>query len=201
MLISQKQLTANRKNAAKSTGPKTAEGKAAVRHNAAKHGLYARSRIIRTRRLTEDPAEYSLALNILERTFNPKGFYEHAFVEKIADCLWRLRRARRAETYVMTRHMRILRKIEQAIDISFDDDIGECHVDYRRLIDFIRFLIAPDCRVNIIRHRNRIRRRMTKAYSLLDRLQTRHIRSSTGQKEESKKNASKQTHFDCPTTT
>ena len=116
-------------------------------------------------------------------------------------CLWRLRRARRAETYVMTRHMRILRKIEQAIDISFDDDIGECHVDYRRLIDFIRFFIAPDCRVKIIRHRNRIRRRMTKAYSLLDRLQTRHIRSSTGQKEESKKNASKQTHFDCPTTT
>jgi hypothetical protein len=36
------QLEANRKNAEKSTGPKTPEGKQAVATNAVKHGLFAR---------------------------------------------------------------------------------------------------------------------------------------------------------------
>ena len=38
-MASQKQIEANRKNASRSTGPKSAEGKAAVARNALKHGL------------------------------------------------------------------------------------------------------------------------------------------------------------------
>lgn len=40
-MISEKQLAANRRNAARSTGPKTTEGKAASRRNAVTHGLRA----------------------------------------------------------------------------------------------------------------------------------------------------------------
>jgi hypothetical protein len=40
------QIAANRANAQKSTGPRTAEGKAASRLNALKHGLDAESLII-----------------------------------------------------------------------------------------------------------------------------------------------------------
>ena len=42
--ISQKQLEANRKNALKSTGPRTPEGKAAISRNALKHGIFARDK-------------------------------------------------------------------------------------------------------------------------------------------------------------
>jgi hypothetical protein len=38
-MTSEKQIQANRRNARKSTGPKTPEGKDAVRLNANKHGL------------------------------------------------------------------------------------------------------------------------------------------------------------------
>jgi len=40
------QIHANRQNAQKSTGPKTAEGKAAVSQNAVKHGLIASEAVI-----------------------------------------------------------------------------------------------------------------------------------------------------------
>ena len=40
-MATQQQIDANRRNAQKSTGPTTPEGRAAVRHNALKHGLTA----------------------------------------------------------------------------------------------------------------------------------------------------------------
>jgi hypothetical protein len=55
-----KQIEANRLNAQKSTGPTSAEGKAAVRFNALKSGIHAQSQVIPG----EDPA--ALALLIAE---------------------------------------------------------------------------------------------------------------------------------------
>ena len=44
--VSQAKLEANRQNALKSTGPRSAEGKAKVRCNALKRGLLAREAVI-----------------------------------------------------------------------------------------------------------------------------------------------------------
>ena len=41
VMTSQKQIEANRRNARKSTGPKSAVGKTRAAHNALKHGLRA----------------------------------------------------------------------------------------------------------------------------------------------------------------
>jgi len=45
-MTSQKQIEANRRNALKSTGPKTLDGKAIVSQNATTHGLRARHTVI-----------------------------------------------------------------------------------------------------------------------------------------------------------
>jgi len=47
-MSTQKQITANQKNAGQSTGPKTAGGKEAVALNALKHGLLAREVVLPT---------------------------------------------------------------------------------------------------------------------------------------------------------
>ena len=45
-MTSEKKAEANRRNALKSTGPKTPEGKDAVRLNALKHGLLSRETLL-----------------------------------------------------------------------------------------------------------------------------------------------------------
>jgi hypothetical protein len=53
-MISERQQEANRRNAAKSHGPTTPEGRAAVRMNALKHGLIAAENVLPT----EDKLEF-----------------------------------------------------------------------------------------------------------------------------------------------
>ncbi len=98
MSTSEKQLAANRQNAQLSTGPKTNEGKAVASQNAAKHGLYSDKVIVNSKYLKEDQAEYDNLLFNLRADLNPIGMFQDILVQKIANCLWRLRRAMNAET-------------------------------------------------------------------------------------------------------
>ena len=85
---SEAQINANRENAKKSTGPRTAEGKAASSRNRLLHGLRANKHIL----LDEDPAEFlSLVQNLFE-TFRPVGDAEETLVLRIAAAQWRLGR-------------------------------------------------------------------------------------------------------------
>ena len=62
------QIKANRENARKSTGPRTAEGKAASSRNRLLHGLRANKHIL----LDEDPEGFLILLNLYDR-FNPSA--------------------------------------------------------------------------------------------------------------------------------
>jgi hypothetical protein len=92
-LVSVKKLEANRRNAQRSTGPKTVEGKNAVKLNALKHGLLAKAAILPQ----EDRAEYERLLAGLAEHYQPVGMLEALLVEDIAYTFWRRRRAVRAE--------------------------------------------------------------------------------------------------------
>jgi hypothetical protein len=92
-MVTKKQEEANRRNAQKSTGPKTAEGKAVVRTNAFKHGLLSEEFIIKG----EDPEKFSYLHRELEAELDPVGFQEAEIVERMAVQMWRLRRLYRVE--------------------------------------------------------------------------------------------------------
>ncbi|MCP4542912.1 MAG: hypothetical protein GY832_37815, partial [Chloroflexi bacterium] len=65
MAVSQKQLIANRRNAARSTGPKTEQGKAIASRNAITHGLATPDIVINSPNLTENAQHYDHLLQSL----------------------------------------------------------------------------------------------------------------------------------------
>jgi len=96
MLISDQQQQANQHNAQQSTGPKTPEGKAAIRLNALKYGLRARSLII----TGENPAEYEQLWADLEADWQPQTRTERLFLEQMAYSQWLLARMVNGESRV-----------------------------------------------------------------------------------------------------
>ena len=89
---SQARIDANRKNAQKSTGPRTHEGKSKVRCNALKDGATARSPIIPG----EDPAEFQHRLDTWTEDLAPTNDAERYLVEHAVRASWQLDRLDRA---------------------------------------------------------------------------------------------------------
>jgi len=100
-MISEKQLLANQKNALKSTGPRTARGKAIAASNSLKHGLLAKEVVITEGEGAEDQKAFDVLLADLVDQLRPIGSMEEILVEKIAVCYWRLGRANRYEVGVL----------------------------------------------------------------------------------------------------
>ena len=88
-----KQVEANRKNALKSTGPRTWKGKVVSRLNALKHGLQAAQVLLPD----EDADEFHELQERLFAELSPEGTLEAQQVERITAMMWRLRRVYRAE--------------------------------------------------------------------------------------------------------
>jgi hypothetical protein len=94
IVTSDKKAEANRRNALKSTGPRTPEGKNAVRLNALRHGLLSTEVLL--------PGEDGEALSglgeHLRAELQPVGELENLLVDRVVAALWRLRRLGRVET-------------------------------------------------------------------------------------------------------
>jgi hypothetical protein len=87
------QITANRANAQRSTGPRTAAGKAVSARNARKHGLFAKEALAKG----EDAAGFAELGQRLRQALAPEGELEEALCARIVGCVWRLRRVVRLE--------------------------------------------------------------------------------------------------------
>jgi hypothetical protein len=91
------QLTANRSNAQRSTGPRTEPGKAASRFNALKFGIEARSLVLPG----EDPAALEALALEYHQQFNPSGPLEDYLVRTIVQADWNRRRYTRVEAQIL----------------------------------------------------------------------------------------------------
>jgi hypothetical protein len=93
MSVSLAKQRANQRNAQKSTGPRTAEGKAISARNAITHGVFCKDLLL----ADEDSAALKTLREGVVHRFNPRDSVEAELVEQYLSCTWRLKRLRRAE--------------------------------------------------------------------------------------------------------
>jgi hypothetical protein len=93
-MTSYRQIEANRRNALKSTGPKTETGKQVSRCNAVRHGLTAETVIA----ALEDAEDYRAFEAAITADYDAQSAVERELVLRLASLLWRLRRATTMET-------------------------------------------------------------------------------------------------------
>ncbi len=91
-----KQIEANRRNASKSTGPRTDKGKLAIRRNALKHGLLSTQTVLPN----EDQEAFEQLGRSIRACLQPVGEVENLLVDRIITSTWRLRRACRVEVEI-----------------------------------------------------------------------------------------------------
>ena len=90
-------IESNRRNAQRSTGPRTRTGKAASSRNALRHGLLATQITLPD----EDPDAFEEVRTQMTAEFAPHGPLEELLVERITASAWRLRRVVQVEAGVM----------------------------------------------------------------------------------------------------
>jgi hypothetical protein len=111
------QVSANRRNAAKSTGPRTTVGKTIVAQNAIKHGLLARQHVV----LGEDPQQFELSRRQWLDEISPVGNAETTLAERIAGLSWRLKRAERLQNELFD--FLLTEELDDSME-EFDDELS-----------------------------------------------------------------------------
>lgn len=89
MNVTDKKLEANRRNAEKSTGPKTRVGKNWARMNSLKHGFFAKSLHFES---SDDESEYYELEEGIQNSLSPLGTLEELEAQRIALLAWNERR-------------------------------------------------------------------------------------------------------------
>jgi hypothetical protein len=154
------QIAANRRNAKKSTGPRTVEGKNIVRMNPLKHGLTAEVMVLPH----ELELDYHVIRGSLIDSYKPVGNHELMLVDQIAGHYWRTIRIRRFETNMFDNQIQTLKK-----------DHGQPTIPNPKLDDMacavILQITEPESLENYFRYDGTISRDYFRSIHTLERLQ------------------------------
>ena len=104
-MTSFRQIEANRRNALRSTGPTTEDGKRRSRQNAVRHGLSAETIV----EIVEDIDDYRGFEAAIIADYDARTAVERELVLRLASLLWRLRRATMIETELLRIQAEVLR--------------------------------------------------------------------------------------------
>jgi hypothetical protein len=116
-MTSLRKIEANRRNALKSTGPTTREGKERSRCNAVRHGLTAETVIA----VLESSEDYEAFEAAIISDYEAETAVERELVLRLASVLWRLRRATGMETAIFDSVTEDSRSLFKTIEpVKFD---------------------------------------------------------------------------------
>src|SRR6202163_3447717 len=116
-MTSFRQLEANRRNAVRSTGPKTEQGKRQSRRNAVRHGLTAEPVVASL----EDSEDYRGFEAAIISDYDAQTAVERELVLRLASLLWRLRRIIAIETDLFQIQAEILRDRRNELAPVYDE--------------------------------------------------------------------------------
>ena len=156
---SERRLAANRANAQKSSGPKTAAGKAKSSLNAVKTGLTGHTVLLPT----DDAAAYQTHVERYREEFEPNGFLEEQVVQTLADTQWRLNRLPTLESGFLA-----LARRRCAPDLFADEADGQIRAV---LLEADAHELAQNSLQNLHCQENRLRRQYALQLQELERLQ------------------------------
>ena len=128
-MASDKQVSANRQNAAKSTGPITQNGKLQSRRNALRHGLTAATVVP----AIEDTEEFERFAAAVKSDYQAASTVEHELVARLTSLLWRLRRSTLIETNLFQLQARLAQDQKEAAQVGPDTTKPGIEVFYRLL--------------------------------------------------------------------
>ena len=126
-MTSYRQIEANRRNALKSTGPKTEAGKQVSRCNAIRHGLTAETVLS----ALEDAEDYKAFEAAITADYDAQSAVERELVLRLASILWRLRRATTMETGLFEIQAQQLHDYRQSRQL-FPNSRAVIHTAFRR---------------------------------------------------------------------
>ena len=106
-MTSLRQIESNRRNALRSTGPKTEAGKQRSSKNAVRHGLTTETVI----EPLEDPEDYKAFEQAITADYDAETAVERELVLRLASLLWRLRRSTLIETGLLQIESEVLQVV------------------------------------------------------------------------------------------
>jgi uncharacterized membrane protein YccC len=148
-MATDKQIAANRANAAKSTGPRSIEGKAVSSMNAVTSGVYAENEIIKG----ESPEAYNDLADRFYEDFQPANAMEAALLDNVIRDTWLLIRFARIDVEILDY------KIQEALFNKPATQAGRA------------FLESSADQIRLQRRIDQTRRSQIQAFKELERLQ------------------------------
>lgn len=126
-MTSLRQIESNRRNARKSTGPKTDAGRQRASQNAVRHGLTAETVI----KFLEDPDDYRAFEQAVTAGYDAETAVERELVLRLASLLWRLRRATSIETGLLQNQEELLQHPRKTKQFQSEQDCEIIPVHFR----------------------------------------------------------------------
>jgi hypothetical protein len=170
-----RKIESNRRNSQRSPGPKTAAGKKRVSMNAVKHGFFSKWLLVQHSDGKESQDEYDDFYADVRKHFQPIGFLEELWGEKIAVWSWRLRRLIRCESGQIDRalagHSYELQQ-SKADDLAAPESAPSSSPEMDAITDHL-FLPEKEELEKLLRYEAMINRQLNHAIAELERLQAR----------------------------